>query len=121
MYQFIRIGILYFQLKIVMLFIQFIVYTFVLPLISSYLLPHTLTSFIPAAKHINAVASSIHFNISFCIWCLDQSILMYVLPFPTSVSVCSSFNNWVSSFVSISTEALLLHKTVTPHDASTLY
>ena len=62
MYQFIRIGILYFQLKIVMLFIQFIVYTFVLPLISSYLLPHTLTSFIPAAKHINAVASSYSFQ-----------------------------------------------------------
>ena len=43
-----------------------------------------------------------------------QSILMYVLPFPTSVSVCSSFNNWVSSFVSISTEPLLLHKTSKP-------
>ena len=74
MYQFIRIGILYFQLKIVMLFIQFIVYTFVLPLISSYLLPHTLTSFISAAKHINAVTSSYSFAPVSGIWSRSSKV-----------------------------------------------
>ena len=87
-------------------------------LISSYLLPHTLTSFIPTAKHINAVASS--------------SIILFISTYPIVYGIlikvywCTSSHfphlflfvhlsiNRVSSFVSISTsEALLLHKTST--------
>ena len=88
MYQFIRIGILYFQLKIVMLFIQFIVYTFVLPLISSYLLPHTLTSFIPAAKHINAVASSYSFQHILLNMVYDQGPPKYIDVCPPISHIC---------------------------------
>ena len=124
MYQFIRIRILLFSstdCKVVHVLPNAINITY-----NNFIVISTAT-----AKHINAVTSSYSFQHIPCIWymikvlqsilmyvCISiESILMYVYcvpPFPTSVSVCSSFNNWVDSFVSISTEALLLHKTMTP-------
>jgi len=106
---------LYFQLQIVKLFN----YTYVV-LPNAIIITNTLTSLIPAAKHINAVTSSYSFQHIIMLYLVyDQGSPKYI-----DVRMCSPhfphlflfvhLSKWgLPSFVSISTEALLLHKTVT--------
>ena len=81
---------LYFQLQIVKLFN----YTYVV-LPNAIIITNTLTSLIPAAKHINAVTSSYSFQHIIMLYLVyDQGSPKYIdvrPPIPTSVSICSSF------------------------------
>ena len=114
MYQFIRIGILYFQLKIVMLFIQYSLYFCTT---THIIIPFTThTNFIHTRSQTYQCSSIILFISTYPIvygtlikvyWCTSSHFPHLLLFVHLSI-------NWVSSFVSMSPEALFLHKTSTP-------